>query len=195
MGFGEWAISAELYDDIKSILPEGKTILEFGSGSGTHELLKHWSVVSVEDNAKWLNLASRFNMGPHRSTYIHAPLSPTPKQDKYPDTLWYNHEALSAGLKDNHFDLVIIDGPCTGTFDYISESDIDGWIGRAGILTFIENHPTWFQGKYIIVDDCERPDEMVVAEDIASLVNGELTLAHESDGSFKNKTHAIIRPR
>ena len=36
---------------------------------------------------------------------------------------------------------------------------------------------------------------MVVAEDIASLVNGELTLAHESDGSFKNKTHAIIRPR
>ena len=50
MGFGEWAISEELYEDIKSILPEGKTILEFGSGSGTHELLKHWSVISVEDN-------------------------------------------------------------------------------------------------------------------------------------------------
>ena len=195
MGFGDWAISQELFQDISDVLPEGKTILEFGSGSGTHELLKHWSVVSVEDNAKWLNLASRFNMGPHRSTYIHAPLSPTPKQDKYPDTLWYNHDALSAGLKDNNFDLVIIDGPCTGTFDYVSESDIDGWIGRAGILTFIENHPTLFQGKYIIVDDCERPDELVVAEDIASLVNGELTLAYESDGSFKNKTHAIIRPR
>tara|TARA_R110001592_G_scaffold320742_1_gene598942 strand:- start:781 stop:1368 length:588 start_codon:yes stop_codon:yes gene_type:complete len=195
MGFGDWAISQELFQDISDVLPEGKTILEFGSGSGTHELLKHWSVISVEDNAKWLNLASRFNMGPHRSTYIHAPLSPTPKQDKYPDTLWYNHDALSAGLKDNHFDLVIIDGPCTGTFDYVSESDIDGWIGRAGILTFIENHPTLFQGKYIIVDDCERPDELVVAEDIASLVNGELTLAYESDGSFKNKTHAIIRPR
>ena len=195
MGFGEWAISKELFQDISDVLPEGKTILEFGSGSGTHELLKHWSVISVEDNAKWLNLASRFNMGPHRSTYIHAPLSPTPKQDKYPDTLWYNHEALSAELKDNHFDLVIIDGPCTGTFDYVSESNIDGWIGRAGILTFIENHPTLFQGKYIIVDDCERPDELVVAEDIASLVNGELTLAHESDGNFKNKTHAIIRPQ
>ena len=176
-------------------MPEGKTILEFGSGAGTHELLKHWSVISVEDNAKWMNLASRFNMGPHRSTYIHAPLSLTPPLDKYDDTLWYSHDALSAGLKDNHFDLVIIDGPCTGTFDYVSESDIDGRIGRAGILTFIENHPTLFQGKYIIVDDCERPDELVVAEDIATLVNGELTLAHESDGSFKNKTHAIIRPR
>jgi len=194
MGFGEWAISEELYEDIKSILPEGKTILEFGSGSGTHELLKHWSVISVEDNAKWLNLATRFNVGPHRSKYIHAPLSPTPKQDKYPDTLWYNHEALSAGLQDDNFDLVIIDGPCTGTFDYISASEIDGWIGRAGILTFIQNHPTWFQGKYIIVDDCERPDELVVAEDIAKLVNGKITVNHETGGEFKNKTHVIISP-
>ena len=47
MQFGCGAITRALFDDIRFMVPDGSHILEFGSGRGTKELLKHYKVTSV----------------------------------------------------------------------------------------------------------------------------------------------------
>ena len=41
--FGGWAIEESCFNLIKEILPEGKTILEMGSGYGTDILSKYYT--------------------------------------------------------------------------------------------------------------------------------------------------------
>ena len=55
MGFGQVSISKNCFELIRSILPEGKTILEFGSGFGTTQLAKHYNMYSVENQIEWQN--------------------------------------------------------------------------------------------------------------------------------------------
>ena len=43
--FGGWAIQESCYNLIREILPEGKTILEMGSGHGTDALSKHYNMI------------------------------------------------------------------------------------------------------------------------------------------------------
>lgn len=62
---GGWAIQESCYNFIKQILPEGKIILEFGSGLGTDYLSKHYKMYSVENYSEWINK--------YKSTYIYAP--------------------------------------------------------------------------------------------------------------------------
>ena len=89
----DWAISEEMYAWIKQEIPEGKTILEFGSGTGTIELTKHYKVFSVEQDSRWVGLAPNSN-------YIHAPL----KGD------WYDSDIVFSNIPKN-YDLIIVDGP------------------------------------------------------------------------------------
>ena len=89
----DWAISEEMYSWIKQEIPEGKTILEFGSGTGTIELTKHYKVYSVEQNQKWIGLAPDSN-------YIHAPL----KEE------WYDPDIVFSKIP-KEYDLIIVDGP------------------------------------------------------------------------------------
>jgi hypothetical protein len=72
----------------------GSTILEFGSGTGTLELSKHYNLVSIEHDKKWLNK--------YDSRYIYAPLV---------DDMWYDGEVLSRELGGIDYDLILIDGP------------------------------------------------------------------------------------
>lgn len=88
-----WAISREMFNYIKTILPAGKTILEFGSGTGTIELTKYYTVYSVEQDIKWVGIAPLSN-------YIHAPI----KND------WYDKDIVFSNIPKN-YDLIIIDGP------------------------------------------------------------------------------------
>lgn len=87
-----WAISTELFNWIRENLPDGKTILELGSGTGTIELCKHYTVFSVEHNPEWLNRSE--------SNYIFAPIVDG----------WYEIEVLKIGLP-LHYDMLLIDGP------------------------------------------------------------------------------------
>ena len=64
---GGLAICQGVFSWIMSNLPEGSTILEFGSGRGTIELTKYYNVYSVEQDSKWLGLAEK-------AEYIHAPI-------------------------------------------------------------------------------------------------------------------------
>ena len=53
--FSGWSIDKAVYDWMTKHLPEGKTILEFGSGNSTQILATRWNVISVEENKDWVN--------------------------------------------------------------------------------------------------------------------------------------------
>ena len=48
MGLGSVSISDQTIDFIRSILPAGSTILEFGSGAGTIALSEYYTMYSVD---------------------------------------------------------------------------------------------------------------------------------------------------
>ena len=50
------AISEEMYAWLEENLPKGSTILEFGSGTGTIELTKRYTVYSVEQSIEYVGV-------------------------------------------------------------------------------------------------------------------------------------------
>ena len=94
-----WAISEEMFNHIRSFLPEGKTILELGSGTGTEVLLQHYNVISVEHNVKW----AFHRDGKYHHTMIYAPLKG--------EDPWYSIENDHVTYNFEGVDLLIIDGP------------------------------------------------------------------------------------
>ena len=90
--FDNWTIPKELFDWIRANLPDGKTILELGSGEGTHELRKHYTVHSIEHDLAFVK----------EGNYIHAPII------RYRGYDWYDLTKLKA-LPE--YDLLLIDGP------------------------------------------------------------------------------------
>ena len=118
----EYANSNELQDWIFNNLSEGSKILEFGSGTGTIELAEQYDVTSVEDNEEWLYLAQD-------STYIYAPLVND----------WYDWQALDI-LKNETFDLILIDGP----YDLTK---------RTGVFDWFQANPKVFSNAILMIDD------------------------------------------
>jgi len=106
-----WSISKECFDFIRKVLPEGKTLLELGSGWASGQFSKFYTVYSIEDNKKWLN---RYN-----TNYIYAPIKES----------WYDPEVLKSKLP-KHYDLILVDGPTggvgrTGFLKYLELFNID----------------------------------------------------------------------
>ena len=91
--WGGNSISKALFTYLEETLPEGKTILELGSGWGTGKLAEKWNVWSVEDDAKWA--------GKYNDQYFEVPLSDS----------WYNPGILAIYLEGLAYDLLLIDGP------------------------------------------------------------------------------------
>ena len=89
----DWAISKEMFTWILNNIPEGSTILEFGSGTGTIELTKHYTVYSVEQDSQWVGKAEKSN-------YIHAPIA----------NRWYDDNIVFNNIPKD-YDLIIVDGP------------------------------------------------------------------------------------
>ena len=119
------AISNELFEWIYENLEHGKTILEFGSGTGTIELTKYWNVYSVEQSAKWIGKAPNSN-------YIHAPIKGG----------WYDTNIVFNNIPEQ-YDLLLIDGP----MGYQLRSGIDKYIDR-----FSENVPIILDDTHRIPD-------------------------------------------
>ena len=90
--FGGSAIGPNLFNWIIENIPHGLTILELGSGTGTHELGKIYKVHCVEHDKNWVNKFSNL-------TYHYAPIKEG----------WYDKEWLQNLPKD--YDLLIFDGP------------------------------------------------------------------------------------
>jgi len=87
-----WSISEELFNYIRLVLPQGKTILELGSGWSTGQLCKYYTVYSVEHDKEWLNK--------YESNYIYASIVGD----------WYDIKSLEKELPEE-YDLILVDGP------------------------------------------------------------------------------------
>jgi hypothetical protein len=129
------AIGRELFDHIRSLVPDGGTILELGSGAGTNELLKHYMVFSIEDDEEYLGL--------YDSHYIHAPIKPIPSE-RWDLGSWYDIEVLEKELPHN-YDLILVDGP-----------SYRGTAGRMGFWVcsdlFLQDVPIVFDDVQLTVD-------------------------------------------
>lgn len=89
---GDFAIGYNLFNWIVENIPHGSSILELGSGTGTHELGKIYDTHCVEDNDQWVN---KFN----NLTYYYSPIK----------NGWYDRKFLNNLPKD--YSLLIFDAP------------------------------------------------------------------------------------
>lgn len=97
-----WALSEQAMKWIYDNIPEGSTVLELGSGTGTKELVKKYTVYSVESNVSWFGLVPESN-------YIHCPLT-TYVANSGERFKWYKTSVLVEKMPDN-YDFLIIDAP------------------------------------------------------------------------------------
>ncbi|MFW6311177.1 MAG: hypothetical protein ACOC1K_02965 [Nanoarchaeota archaeon] len=138
--FGGSSIDKSLFYWIKENLEEGKTILEFGSGSGsTKNLSKFYNMISIEHDSKWV--------GKYQSFYIWATIN---KKEN-----WYDIEPIKKLLKNKDYDLILVDGP-------VGEGN------RWGFLKNIELFD--IKNKHIIIDDINRNGELNLFNSINSLL-------------------------
>lgn len=87
-----WAIGLNLFSWIQENIPLNETIIELGSGIGTHELGKLYKVHCVEHNPQWVDKFDNL-------TYYYAPIKEG----------WYDRDKLNDLPK--HYSLLILDGP------------------------------------------------------------------------------------
>ena len=168
MSFGGWSISEICFNYIREILPDGSTILEFGSGFSTEQLSKYYTMYSVENYQEWV--------GKYDATYIYAPIreyeiggsdifgdadfwtapEDIPGEQTAAQVGWYDPDIVKKNLPDK-YDLILVDGP-NGTF------------GRAGFYKHLE----WFNTDIpIIIDDTHRDAERIMMEKISKSVGRE----------------------
>lgn len=159
------SISKICFDYIRKILPKGKTILELGSGWGTSELAKHYKMISIEHDDKYLEQ--------YDSEYIYAPIklydSGWPAPDIIENDGWYDISALEFYLKDKKYDMILVDGP-------------PGWEGSAGPGKTIGRggfykHLDLFNTKVpIIIDDINRKPEYILMKKLSKKLNKKYTI-------------------
>jgi hypothetical protein len=151
---GGWAIQESCYNFIKTILPEGSTILEFGSGVGTGYLSQHYKMISIENYPEWI--------GKYNSKYIHAPIvnyNETYTAPNIPGAYnskqvgWYDVEIIKQHMPLT-YDLILVDGP-------------NGAFGRGGFLKHLDMFNT---NVPIIFDDINREEWHLMVE-VSNILN------------------------
>lgn len=89
----DWRLPPEAFEFLRHHLAQPATIVELGSGDGTHLLRELGQVCSIEHDEAWLRT------GPFTS-FIHAPIVDG----------WYDPAAIRGKLPDK-YDCLIVDGP------------------------------------------------------------------------------------
>lgn len=162
-----WTISDALLEYLKVNLPEGKTILELGSGNGTAELVKHWKVYSIEQNKQWVGVVPE-------STYIYAPMTPFKEMKRHGGGCWYDRRVLEIELPKIQYDLILVDGPCP-----------DNGGNRAGFFKYIHLFNT---DVPIIFDDINRAKDWYILLSIQNKLNRSVLVPVDPSG----KTFGIL---
>lgn len=109
-----WSLSKEVFDWINNNLPEGKTILQLGSGFDAFELSKKYKVFAVEHDENWVGKFPAVN-------YIFAPLV-----HEIGTVYWYDSIKLQESLP-KEYDLIIIDGPVWDRRGLLRHLDLFKW--------------------------------------------------------------------
>lgn len=103
-----WSIEEKMHHFIQEEIGKGKCILEFGSGNGTDELLKHYKVCSIEHNVKYVQKRNDDH------TCYHAPIN----------NGWYCSATVEKAITERNYDLILVDGPTgkmrKGILDHLS---------------------------------------------------------------------------
>lgn len=166
--FGGWAIDEECFNKIIEILPKNSTLVEFGSGNVTNEFIKHYNVISIEHDIKWVN---KYN-----SKYIHAPLI----QHKNLKYNWYDINKIVNELPDK-IDLILIDGPPAG---------VQRPTARHGFYEYLDKFK--LNDVILIFDDIHRIDDYNHMMMVVKKLNRKFEIFNS--GSDKPKKFGIIYP-
>ena len=83
---GAWVLSEATRDMIRSRIPSGGTILEFGSGKGTELLSRDFRVTAIEHDPDYLE------KGDFRT--IHAPIVHNATSEREGELGWYNADII-----------------------------------------------------------------------------------------------------
>jgi len=141
-----WAISNEVYEWILQNVMTGSTILEFGSGTGTKELVKYYKVYSIEEDMEWVGFEKRTN-------YIYAPIVEMEQRVNH-SRGWYD---IDYDFVPKEYSLLLVDGPMGNN--------------RCNFRFFYKN---FYTDCPIIFDDTHRDGDNELAEFIAKELNREL---------------------
>lgn len=161
-------ISEELENFLQTLVFPGRPILELGSGAGTARLSKHFKMISVEHDERFVGL--------HPSTYIHAPIVPFEKQCAvFPsDEGWYSRAVLRQALPGLRYDLILCDGP-------------PNFIGRGGFYKWRElfnlNVP-------LVFDDAHRPAVIKIMQRFSAHLKRPYTV----HGCWDDRHFGVILP-
>lgn len=153
-----WAIAPEVYNWIRRNIKDGSTILELGSGTGTLELCKHYTVYSIEHDKQWV--------GKTDSNYIYAPI--VHHFEDYVNYEWYDVSVLKEQLPKS-YDLLLIDGPP----------------GRIGRIPLLYNLNLFNLKIPIIVDDTHRSDETELFKQLNKKLNRDIITIKSNDKESK----------
>lgn len=112
--FNDSTIGINCFQFIRLILPRGSKILELGSGLGTRQLAKFYTMYSIEND--------RSRLQEENTTYFYAPIRDG----------WYDRRSLFCRLPQD-CDLLLIDGPSgkykrSGILKNLDLFDLSGWI-------------------------------------------------------------------
>lgn len=150
-------IDNQVIVELFKFLPNGKTILELGTGYGTVELAKHWNVLSVEHNASWHQGVSELIRVPLISASSNIDRGIRSFWKRFPEaSQWYDPTILAKKLEGKEYDAIIVDGP-------------PGGAKRSAMW--------WYYDKIfdtsvpVIVDDIHRRYDWQVASQIARIKN------------------------
>eukprot|EP00732_Lithocolla_globosa_P000032 Lithocolla_globosa_v1_NODE_5_length_12010_cov_23.451945.p6 type:complete len:244 gc:universal NODE_5_length_12010_cov_23.451945:10912-11643(+) len=159
----EFSVDNIVFEEISKLIPNGATMVEFGSGEGTKTLADRYNVYSVEHDAKWVGFVKK-------SHYIHAPIRPykTKLPDFPEETGWYDTDIIAKKIPAK-YDLLLVDGPLS-------------YIGRAG---FYANLKMFNTDCYILVDDCNRAPEFKLLELTAKAVGRPFRVITYANGAKK----------
>ncbi len=157
-----WSIDESLYDYIIDTLPLGSNILELGSGYGTGQLAKHFTMFSVEHNIEFLNK--------YDSTYLYVPLKEHKAIKNHPTTNWYDASILRSQLEEVTYSLLLIDGPPST---------------RSGFCKYFD---MFDETAIMVFDDLHREVERKVVNSIAS----RLKLPYVVYGNGEGKSFGVI---
>ena len=161
-------IGVELEGYLEKLLPAGSTLLELGSGAGTARLAKHFTMISIEHDARWLGKAP--------SNYIYAPIEPFRKPCSVfkLDKGWYSRDVLREELPKHRYDAILIDGPP------------NVW-GRGGFYKWKDLFDLSVQ---LIFDDAHRERTIVLLQRVSANLRRPYTV----HGCWTDRHFAVILP-
>ena len=151
-GWGGGSMDEAVFDAIRDILPEGKTVLELGSGWGSGQLVKHYTVYSIEHDNRWTDM--------YHWNYIYAPLKEHKAMKRYASTRWYDADVLRKEIPKIQYDLLLIDGP---------PGELRGGLSKYFDLFHTQDVP-------LIFDDLHRELDMRLCLHIASKLQKEVVI-------------------